>query len=440
MSIAAPYLLGAIALGAALVLAPRLLARAMAMFRTAAHVRRAPRTRDVDFVRVSAYHGHLATAPRTCVLDDRTWEDLDLDAVFTALDQTTSEPGRQFLYHLLRAPVVDEAPLLRLEAVVEALAAPSVASRAEMALRQLEDPRAGYLVELLFGELPRRPRLWWCFPLLSIGSVALLASYISGVWPAAALVWLGLCLTNIILQLAYRPRVRQFVPALHQLPRLLDAAAALGTLPVEELALERQRLGEGARSLGVLRRATRWLQFEPGQANELATRVYEYVNLAFLLDVNAFVLAVDTLRARRADMRAMFEVVGYIDAALSIGRWRATLPRWTAPEFTDGSKALDVEGLVYPLVEGAVPNALALDGTGALITGSNMSGKFPRAGGRRRPALRLPAPRRPIVDAQRHRAAGGPPVPTRSCRRRGGRGGLAAAALRARQPGHGGRR
>ncbi len=278
---------------------------------------------------------------------------------------------------------MDEAPLLRLEAVVEALAAPSVASRAETALRQLEDPRAGYFVELLFAELPRRPRLWWCFPLLTTGSVALLALYISGVWPAAALVWLGLCLTNIILQLAYRPRVRQFVPALHELPRFLDAAAALGTLPVEELAPERQRLREGARTLGALRRATRWLQFEPGQANDLATSVYEYVNLAFLLDVNAFVLAVDTLRSRRAEMRAMFDAIGYIDAALSIAKWRATLPRWTAPEFTDGSKALEVEGLVHPLVEGAVPNALALDGTGALITGSNMSGKstFVRAVG-----------------------------------------------------------
>lgn len=383
MSSAAPYLLGAIALGVALLLAPRLLARAMEALRMAARLDRAPRDCDIDFVRVSAYHRHLTTVERTPALDDRLWEDLDLDTVFASLDRTTSEPGRQVLYHLLRTPSVDEAPLLRLEAVIEALAVPSVASQAEAALRQLEDSRAGYLVELLFGELPRRPRLWFCFPLLTIGSVALLALYISGVWPAAALVWLGLCLTNILLQLAYRPRVKQFVPALHQLPRFRDAAALLGTLPVEELAPERERLREGARTLTAIRRATRWLQFEPGQANELATSVYEYVNIAFLLDVNAFVLAVDTLRARRLEMRAMFDALGYIDAALSIGRWRATLSRWTAPEFTDGSKALDVAGIVHPLVERAVPNALALDGTGALITGSNMSGKstFVRAVG-----------------------------------------------------------
>lgn len=69
--------------------------------------------------------------------------------------------------------------------------------------------------------------------------------------------WLGLCLTNILLQLAYRPRVRQFVPALHQLPRFLDAAATMDVLPVEELAPEPERLRERALTLGALRGATR---------------------------------------------------------------------------------------------------------------------------------------------------------------------------------------
>lgn len=380
---AAPYLLSAIALGSLVLLAPRLLARGAAAFRMTALLRRPGRRRGSDLVRAAAYHRHLAPAVRVAALDDRVWEDLDLDAVFIALDRTTSEPGRQVLYHLLRTPASDEAPLLRFEAAVHALSTDPVAARAEAALRRLDDPRAGHLVELLFGELPERPRLWWCVPLLTVSSVTLLALSLTGAWPAAALWWLALCLANVLLQVAYRPRVQEFVPALHQLPRFLDAAAALGALPVEELVTERERLRDGARTLGVLRRATWWLQFEPGQTNELAASVYEYVNLAFLLDVNAFVLAVDTLRTHRADLRAMFEAIGYLDAARSVGAWRATLPHWTAPEFTEVSKALAVDGLVHPLVDGAVPNALTLDGTGALITGSNMSGKstFVRAVG-----------------------------------------------------------
>lgn len=373
MSFETPILAGAIALGAVILAAPRLAGRAATALRVTGRLRRDPAPREVDLERASAYHGYATADESAQSLDERTWEDLDLDAVFISLDCTVSEPGRQVLYHRLRTPTLDQGPLLRLESAVHSIAAHS--SEVEKALRRLEDSRAGYLVELFFGALPSRPRFWWCFPILTLSSFVLLALFISGIWPAAVLVWVALCLINILIQLIYRPRVKRFVPALHQLPRFLDAAAALGLIPVQELAPERERLRDGARRLGALRRATRWLQFEPGQSNELASTLYEYVNLAFLLDVNAFVLAVDMLRAHRVELQAMFEGIGGIDAARSVGLWRGSLTQWTTPVFTDQPKRLQVEGLAHPLVNDAVSNALSLEGTDALITGSNMSGK-----------------------------------------------------------------
>ena len=44
------------------------------------------------------------------------------------------------------------------------------------------------------------------------------------------------------------------------------------------------------------------------------------------------------------------------------------------PQFVDG-KYLKAEQVVHPLIDGCVPNTLVLDGTGLLLTGSNMSGK-----------------------------------------------------------------
>ena len=373
MSIGTPYLAGAIVFGVALLMAPRLAGRTAAALRISGRLRRDRRLREVDLDRASAYHRYVTGDDCSQALDERTWQDLDLDAVFVSLDHTASEPGRQALYHRLRTPAMEGASLLHLESVVREVAPHS--EQVEGALGKLDDPRAGALVELFYGELPSRPRLWWCFPILTISSFALLVLFISGLWPAAALVWVGLCLVNILLQLTYRPRVKRFVPALHQLPRFLDAAATLSELPIRELAPERQCLRDGARRLRALRRATWWLQFEPGQSSELASTVYEYVNLAFLLDVNAFVLAVDMLRTHRTELRAMFEAIGYIDSARSIGLWREDLAQWARPDFTDHPRTLAVEGLVHPLVSDAVANTLSLESTNVLLTGSNMSGK-----------------------------------------------------------------
>jgi len=367
-------LLGAAAVGALVLAAPRLLSRAQGSLQIFQRLRDLRASRHVDMAIVAAYHERLPDADRTGALDDRTWKDLDLDDVFQSLDHAASEPGRQYLYHLLRTPKINFGWLERLEQVVARLTADDdVATRLRATIGQLNDQRAAYLVHLFLGDVPRRPRFWWLFPLLTVSAIACLA--LVPVWPRAIVVWLAICVVNVVVQVAYKPRVKNFIPALHEMPAFLRVATSLGQLPLDEIADERRTLSGGAKALAGLRRATWWLRFEPGQSNELAASLYEYVNLLFLIDVNAFVFATETLRQSRATTRAMFEAIGYIDAAQSVATWRSTLPLWTRPEFTDPRKAIHVDGVVHSLVANAVPNSLQIENTSVLITGSNMSGK-----------------------------------------------------------------
>lgn len=365
----AVFVVGALAL-----LLPRFFSRTKDALQIVRGLRALRISRHVDMALIAAYHNRFPLETGTAPLDDRTWRDLDLDEVFLSLDYTASEPGRQYLYHCLRSPHVSIDPLARLDLAARSLAADdATATRARIALSELGDPRAAQLEGLLFGEIPRRPRFWWLFPLLTSAAVSCLA--LIAIWPQAVLVWLGVCVVNVGVQVLYKPRVKRFIPALHELPAFLRVSRTLGTLPTPELADESRVLREGAQSFGPLRLATRWLMFEPEQAHELISSAYEYVNLLFLLDVNAFVFATETLRNSRETARGMFTAVGYIDTAQSVATWRGTLPQWTTPEFTPARKALHVEKLSHPLISDAVANSLHVDGASVLITGSNMSGK-----------------------------------------------------------------
>ncbi len=71
--------------------------------------------------------------------------------------------------------------------------------------------------------------------------------------------------------------------------------------------------------------ATGWLAFEAGQTNELISTIYEYVNLLLGLNLNAFAFGIEDVRARRAQLRAVFQSVGEIDTALALAAWRASL-------------------------------------------------------------------------------------------------------------------
>ena len=294
--------------------------------------------------------------------------------MFASLDNTHSEPGRQYLYHLLRTPVETVDPLERLERVVRELdSQPSTADDLRRELDLLDDPRAGQIANLILGELPPRPTGWWIFPLLTLLSVGCLA--LMALWPRLFIVWVATCVVNLAVQFFYKRKVKQFVPALHELPAFVRAANAIGTLRLAAASEETATLRDGAAHLRPLRRATWWLMFEPGETNELAASFYEYINLLFLLDVNAFVFALASLRGSQREMRSMFEAIGFLDAAQSIGAWRTKAGRWTTPAFTPRRKALDVENVAHPLLAEPVPNSLRVDGASVLITGSNMSGK-----------------------------------------------------------------
>ena len=60
-----------------------------------------PRPSRSDIGSVSLYHDALQVVDRVKGLDKQTWEDLNLNDVFTELDHTNSAIGQQVLYHIL---------------------------------------------------------------------------------------------------------------------------------------------------------------------------------------------------------------------------------------------------------------------------------------------------------------------------------------------------
>lgn len=364
----------AVAAGTVLIALPSLIRRFTSSARMWRALRDAPVATSVPTEMYAAYDVRVGPLSPTDPLDERTWEDLHLDAVFRQVDHCVSQPGRQWLYHLLRRPSLTADTVDAFDARVRAMARdPDRSARIRAALGSLGDRRAADLEAAFFGALPQRPILWWVFPLLTLAGVICVAG--AFVWPRLLVVWLALCAVNMIAQALYRPRVRDFVAAMRELPVFVDAASALGQMSIPELASETATLRDGAVRLRTIRLTTAWLRFDARSANELIGSVYEWANLLFALDLSAFVLTTTTLHELRDVAQRCFCALGTMDALQSIARWRATLPVWSVPALTHAGTALEINGLSHPLVADAVPNSLTVVEMSVLITGSNMSGK-----------------------------------------------------------------
>ncbi len=365
-----PILIGA---GVVLLFVVRSLLRAsggsLAVLRTTAFGGGA-RDRPMDLI--ASYW--RALPPSDDAIDDRTWADLDLDAVFERIDRTASAVGQQSLYARLRRGHVDPADLERFDRAATRCAGDDALRRTvAAALRPLDDARAYALPGLFLRDLPTRPAYWPLFPLLTftaIASIALVDQH-----PRAWLILLGVAVCNVVLGIALRDRIGPVAGALRMTAELVRATGRLANLRADELAPEVEVLRRHQRDLRRVKLHTSWLSFEPGQTNEVASMAYEYANLVLGLHLNAFAFGVEEIRRQRLRLRAVYEAIGAIDAACAVAEWRGTIGDWTRPTLIPRGRTMHCAGIVHPLVADAVPNDLDVDGQSIFVTGSNMSGK-----------------------------------------------------------------
>lgn len=367
-----PILALVIALAAGVAIALRWRARSTLLRRLRSEWTQ-PRSRTHLMALIAEYHRVrvAATGPDTS-LDDRTWDDLHLDALFALLDRTESTVGQQALYHRLRtAPVA--ADLDTFEALVTHMTVDvAVRERAQMALAYLQDP-AGYQL-CAFGYEDFQPQRWHAvFPVLAGGmALALLAAPFA---PLALLIAILGVVVHLILRIAIAGRSGAALGLFRQIAPLIGVAEILASLQRPEFEAILAPLHEELPRLRRLRLFASWAGRNPG-GDEVVGALFEYVNLVFLLDANALFFGGRELRTRADSIVRVIGAVGDLDAAIAVASFRAGTSGWTRPRFLPPEASATLTDLRHPLVVDAVPNSLALKPPhGLLLTGANMSGK-----------------------------------------------------------------
>jgi DNA mismatch repair ATPase MutS len=171
-------------------------------------------------------------------------------------------------------------------------------------------------------------------------------------------------------------RVSSLLGPFRQIHALLSAAESLRFLKEDDTEPITGCVAAELPNLGRLKGIARWVSRDPLAAGEIVAALWEYLNLLFLLDVNALYFAAGELRRHGAALRAVIAAVGDIDAAISVASYRAGCNLWTRPHFHEIAAPAVFEEIRHPLIEDAVPNSIVLGPPhGVLVTGSNMSGK-----------------------------------------------------------------
>jgi MutS domain V len=307
-------------------------------------------------------------------LDDQTWLDLEMDRVFAHVDRTLSTPGRLALYGFLRQPALSGEVLAARDRIMEAISREEPLRRAfrKAFARVGRATRSeASLPDLLWseGSLDERSDPW-----LGIFGMAGAASLVAAVVLGGGFIVAAVVVFGVNAHWNVRTRVRhqETCLALAELGALFRCARELSRITHPALADRADRL---KRALEATKDVARSVAFvSAGRVQDL---LYEYVSVLLLLEARAIRRAERQCRLHADDLRAIYAVVGEVDALQAAASFRQGLATWSKPVWSSTGERvrLEIVGAVHPLLAGARPNDIRLDGRGCVVTGPNMSGK-----------------------------------------------------------------
>lgn len=307
-------------------------------------------------------------APAVHCIDDVTWNDLDMDKVFSRINACHTSVGEETLHALLHTPFFSEAPLKQFEAVLEELDAnPSKRLDLQVNLSKMGRSPASGLYS--FGSDAKSKRLKYPFVYTALACVPLLCIALLFVSWQATLFAIALSfMVNIAVYSLTKLYIARELAALRYFSTLLWCAKKIC------------RLGISPGITAELSDCLRIFQKIAGKISSItrdklsdADMLAEYLKIPFLSDIRSYSKAIRLIEQNTGAFLTLYGRVGILDTAVSVLSFRKSLPQWCRPEFA-GERAIEAQGVYHPLLDTPVCNDAVITRS-CLVSGSNASGK-----------------------------------------------------------------
>ena len=107
---------------------------------------------------------------------------------------------------------------------------------------------------------------------------------------------------------------------------------------------------------------------------DILDSVLEYFRVFFLAELISYSALYKQIHKHQHDLKRIFELVGQLDASLSIHHFILDNEQISTPEISEGFEQIEFNDLIHPLVENCVSNS-GIFTRGVVLTGANMAGK-----------------------------------------------------------------
>lgn len=308
-------------------------------------------------------------------IDEITWNDLDMNQIYSVMNRACSSSGEEFLYYLLRTPAQNAGQYQISRDQIEAL---------------IREPEKRLKLQLILSELGRSDKysVYSYLDLLEgLGRRSNLSHYLAIILPVVSILLMFLdvrigiiCLIvflarNMVSYFRVKREIDPYLATLRYLLRLMRSADKLSRTDFPEFSDDLSDLGKSVAAFKGFRRGSFVLISSSSGSGNPVDLLFDYIRILFHLDLIRFNSMIRELRGKQAELDHMITLVGRIDAAICLASFKVSLPVSAYAQLNEeGPVFYHVEGLYHPLLKNPVPASIDT-GRPILLTGSNASGK-----------------------------------------------------------------
>lgn len=309
-------------------------------------------------------------------VDDVTWNDLNMDAIFAEINHTHSYIGEQVLYNNLHE--------LRKQEEIEEY---------EKEIKFFEEHERERLeTQYKLSSFGKMKNDYYLPPMLSLTNmwkingnimihlfqILLLACIIIALITDSEVAVAGIvicCFINIITYINAKSKYEVYLHSLGSIKKIILLSDELINKDLSNKIKVPDTLVKNVRELKPLSKKIVAIinRNAASLTGDMQSLVAEYLWGITLIDIATFNYIVNAINGKEQQILELYKFLGELDVAISIGSYRKSLKNWCKPKFNT-VEGIEAVGLYHPLLADGVPNDISLD-KNALITGANASGK-----------------------------------------------------------------
>ena len=324
--------------------------------------------KEDDFDHITGYYDNHREGFQ---VDDTTWNDLNMDGVFTRMNYCLSASGEEYLYHMLRTPKQTD----------------DFENEEKKIKFFSENDEARLKYQQIFATIGRSNRysIYDYLKVLSdIGDFSNTKHYLMLTlivltivitcikFELGAFLFLVAVVANVIMYFNIKGKIDPYLSTYSYILKALSSAKLFKGASYPELSDDIELLNKSYDSLKGFVSGSSVLM-KPSGGGGPADIIMDYVRMITHIDLIKFNKMYRQLMEKKDDLDVIITVIGRLDAYISIACYRESVKgQYCIPVFENGE--MNFENVTHPLIENAVSNSIDTK-KGVLLTGSNASGK-----------------------------------------------------------------